>query len=118
MKRLGRVYADSFDLGRAIFRESKKLSNSDLRAQIHVVLTFEEMMRDERNEEMKMRWLLAIASELHRLERMEPEDDEERQMKADMLDFYAEEKTCKKIFNTEKGLAEQIKQLKTRAEMR
>lgn len=118
MKRLGRVYADSFDFGRAIFRESKKLSNSDLRAQIHVILTFEEMIRDERNEEMKMRWLLAIASELHRLERMEPEDDEERQMKADMLDFYAEEKTCKKIFSTAKGLAEQIKQLKTRAEMR
>lgn len=82
MKRLGRVYADSFDLGRAIFRESKKLSNSDLRAQIHVILTFEEMLRDERNEEMKVRWLLAVASELHRLERIHPEDDEERQMKA------------------------------------
>ena len=76
------------------------------------------MLRDERNEEMKVRWLLAIAGELHRLERTEPEDDEERQMKADMLDFYAEEKTCKKILGTAEGLAEQIRELKTRAEMR
>lgn len=116
MQKNGKIYADHRDLRDFLFQESKRISpnSGDVRSQVHVLLIFEEMYNEEKTPEGKMAWLIAIAFELGRLEKMEPISEEERAFKADMLLMYAQDKTWKNAQKTIKGLNEQIAKLRVK----
>lgn len=116
MQKNGKIYADHRDLRDFLFQESKRFSpnSGDVRSQVHVLLVFEDMYNEEKTQEGKMAWLIAIATELGRLEKMEPTSDEEKAFKEDMLLMYSQDKTWKNAQNTVKGLHEQIAKLKVK----
>lgn len=91
INRLKICVKDYRQLSEKLFTEAAKfLGTTPLRTRIEVILALEQFMREEPSLDGKAAFLTAISTEIAKLEKMEPADEQEKIIKDDMIQMYSE----------------------------